>query len=310
MSFTASDVKELREITGVGMMDCKKALVEADGDMEKAIAILREKGLAAAQKKAGRIAAEGMAYAEVIDGVGVVLEVNAETDFVAKNDKFVEFVKNVAGIVVKENPADMDALMDKNYPGSDMTVTGKLQDLILVIGENMSVRRFERYEGGYSVPYVHANGRVGVLVNLETENIGDMDKVFELGRDLAMQVAAMRPTFLDIASVDPAELEKEKQIQMAKALEENRAKNLPEEKAQAIAENMVKGRINKFYEEICLMNQPFVKESKVTVEKHVANVAKELGGSIKVKKFTRFEKGEGIEKRQDDFACEIADMVK
>ena len=308
MSFTAKDVKELREATGVGMMDCKKALTETGGDMEKAVAYLRERGLAAAQKKAGRITAEGIAYAAVIDGVGVVVEVNAETDFVAKNDKFNEFVAGVAKAIAKNAPADIDALLESPY-SSNKTVAEEQQEMILVIGENISVRRFERYTEGFCVPYIHAGGKIGVIVNLEVDGISDMDAVTELGKDVAMQIAAMRPLYLDTASVNPDELEKEKEIQLNKAIEENKAKNLPEDKARQIAENMVKGRINKFYEDICLLNQPFVKENKLTVEKHIAAVAKSLGGTIKAKAFTRFEKGEGIEKKQDDFAAEVASMV-
>lgn len=309
MSFTAKDVKELREATGVGMMDCKGALTETGGDMEKAIAYLRERGLAAAQKKAGRITAEGVAYAAVIDDVGVVVEVNAETDFVAKNEKFNEFVAGVAQAVAKAGPADVDALMESPFPGTDKTVAEEQQEMILVIGENISVRRFERYTEGFSVPYIHAGGKIGVIINLEVDGISNMDAVTELGKDVAMQIAAMRPLYLDTASVDPEELEKEREIQLKKAIEENREKNLPEDKAHKIAENMVKGRINKFYEDICLLNQPFVKENKLTVEKHIAQVAKSLGGTIKAKAFTRFEKGEGIEKKQDDFAAEVASMV-
>jgi len=310
MAFTAQDVKELREVTGVGMMDCKKALTETDGDMEKAIAYLREQGLATAQKKAGRIAAEGVAYATVLDGVGVVVEVNAETDFVAKNEKFTDFVTGVAKAVAINNPKDVDALMAGKYPDSNKTVAEEQQEMILVIGENISVRRFERFSKGLSIPYVHAGGKIGVIVNLEVSGISDMAAVTELGKDLAMQIAAMRPLYLDQNSVDPAELEKEKEIQLNKAIEENKAKNLPEDKSRQIAESMVKGRINKFYEDICLMNQAFVKGDKITVEKHVQQVAKSLGGEIKINTFTRFEKGEGIEKKQDDFAAEVASMVK
>ena len=309
MAFTAQDVKELRELTGVGMMDCKKALTETDGDMQKAIDWLREKGLAAAQKKAGRIAAEGMAYAAVIDNVGVVVEVNAETDFVAQNEKFVDFVKGVAAATAKNAPADVDALMASDF-GSGKTVQDMQQEMILVIGENITIRRFVRYTTGINVPYVHAGGKIGVMVNMEVANITDMDTVTTLGKDIAMQIAAMRPLYLDPTSVDAGELEREKEIQLHKAIEENKAKNLPDDKARQIAENMVKGRINKFYEDICLLNQPFVKENKVTVEQHVKQVAKALGGTIIVKAFTRFEKGEGIEKKQENFAEEISKLVQ
>ena len=309
MSFTAQDVKELREVTGVGMMDCKRALTASDGDMEKAIAYLREQGLASAQKKAGRITAEGVAYAAVFDNIGVVVEVNSETDFVAKNDMFIDFVKGVAEAIATGAPSDVEALLAGKYPGIDKTIAEQQQEMILVIGENISVRRFVRYADGLSVPYIHAGGKIGVIVNLDVSGIADMDAVTELGKDIAMQIAAMRPLYLDVSSVDPAELAKEREIQYNKAFEESKAKNLPDDKASKIAENMVKGRINKFYEDICLLNQPYVKGDKITVEKHVQQMAKELGGQISIKAFTRFEKGEGIEKKEDDFAAEVASLV-
>ena len=309
MAFTANDVKVLRETTGVGMMDCKRALAETDGDMEKAIDYLREHGLAAAQKKAGRITAEGVAYATSLDGVGVVVEINSETDFVAKNEKFSDFVKAISEIVAKEAPADIDALMACKYPGGANTVTEQLQEMILVIGENISIRRFVRYADGMSIPYVHAGGKIGVIVNLDVSSITDMDAVTELGKDIAMQIAAMRPIYLNAEAVGASELDKEKEIQLNKAIEENKAKNLPDDKVRQVAEKMVQGRINKFYEEVCLLNQPYVKENKISVQQHVAQVAKTLGGTIKVNAFTRFEKGEGIEKKADDFANEVASMV-
>ena len=311
MAFTAKDVQQLREMTGVGMMDCKKALEASGGDMDKAVAFLREKGLAAAQKKAGRIAAEGIVAAVNMGNVAAVVEVNAETDFVAQNESFVSFANDVAKLVASENPADLEVLLGLGYPGSDMTVKEMQQEKILVIGENIQIRRFARYETGVTVPYVHMGGRIGVLVNMETAaEIASNDKVVELGKDLAMQIAAMRPTYLDSSQVDQAVAEAERQIQLAKAIEENKAKNLPDDKAQAIAENMVKGRMNKFFEEVCLLNQPFVKGDKITVEQHVKNLSKELGGEITVKAFTRFERGEGIEKQESNFADEIAKMVQ
>lgn len=312
MAISAKDVQKLREMTGVGMMDCKKALSESDGDIDKAVIYLREKGLAAAQKKAGRIAAEGIvATAVTPDGKAAIAEVNAETDFVAQNETFQAFAKDVAMLVANSNPADLNALMSMNYPGTDQTVEQVQQDKVLVIGENIKVRRFARYDSGVTIPYVHMGGRIGVLVNMEVSgNIKGNDAIEELGKDLAMQIAAMRPTFLDSTSVDQAVIDKEQEIQLSKAIEENKAKNLPDDKAQAIAENMVKGRMNKFFEEICLMNQPYVKENKLTVEKYVNSVAKELGGEITIKGFTRYEKGEGIEKKEENFADEIASLVK
>ena len=307
MAFTAKDVKELREMTGVGMMDCKKALTASDGDMDKAVEWLREKGLAASQKKAGRIAAEGMAYAAVINGVGVVVEVNAETDFVGKNEKFVDFVKGVAQVVAEKAPADLDALMACEYLDTGRTVTEQQQEMVLVIGENIKVRRFARYSEGLNVPYIHAGGKIGVLVNIETD-VADTAKVEELGKDIAMQIAAMNPQFLDKSDVDEETIEKERNILLIQAKTENEKAAKP--KPDAIIEKMVMGRIGKYYEENCLLQQNFVKGDKISVEKHIAEVAKELGGNITVKGFVRFEKGEGIEKKQEDFAAEIASMVK
>ncbi len=307
MAFTAKDVKELREMTGVGMMDCKKALTASDGDMDKAIEWLREKGLAASQKKAGRIAAEGMAYAAVINNVGVVVEVNAETDFVGKNEKFVDFVKGVAQTVADKAPADLDALMACEYLDTGRTVTEQQQEMVLVIGENIKVRRFAMYTDGLSVPYNHAGGKIGVLVNIDTD-IADTEKVVELGKDIAMQIAAMNPQFLDKSDVDAETIEKERNILLIQAKTENEQAAKP--KPDAIIEKMVEGRIGKYYEENCLLQQNFVKGDKISVGKHVAEVAKELGGKIVVKGYVRFEKGEGIEKKQEDFAAEIASMVK
>ena len=304
MAFTAQDVKALREMTGVGMMDCKKALQATDGDMDKAVDWLREKGLAAAQKKAGRIAAEGVAYADVFGGVGVVVEVNAETDFVAKNDKFLDFVKGVAAVVASEKPADLEALMAAPY-GDGKSVVEMQQEMVLVIGENINVRRFKFYDTGVNVPYIHAGGKIGVIVNMELEGI-EADAVVELGKDIAMQIAAMRPSFLDKSEVDSSTLDKEREILTAQAKQDPKNANKPDN----IIEKMVMGRIGKYYEENCLLQQAFVKENKVSVEKHVAEVAKQLGGKIVVKSFTRFEKGEGIEKKQDNFAEEVASMVK
>jgi len=311
MAFTAKDVQKLRETTGVGMMDCKKALTASDGDMDKAIMFLREKGLAAAQKKAGRIAAEGIVATAANGNSVAIVEVNAETDFVAQNENFQQFANDVAALVAETNPESLEVLMAAIYPGSDLTVTQMQQEKVLVIGENIQVRRFARYDTGLTVPYVHMAGRIGVLVNLEiSDSIKDAPQVLELGKDLAMQIAAMNPRFLDSSSVDPTVIKEEEAIQLTKAIEENKAKNLPDDKAQKVAESMVKGRMNKFFQDICLMNQPFVKESKMSVQQHVAAVAKEVGGELKVTGFTRFEKGEGIEKQESNFADEIADILK
>ena len=305
MAITAKDVQKLREMTGVGMMDCKKALTEAEGDFDKAIEWLREKGLAAQSKKAGKVAAEGVSYAIVADnGVGVVIEVNSQTDFVAKNEVFQDFVKTLAGIVANENPADVEALKACTYPGTDRTVADVTADKVLAIGENIQVRRFVRYAEGVNVPYIHMGGKIGVLVNLEVEGI-EADKVTELGKDIAMQIAAMNPAYLDKSDVDQTTLDKEKEILLIQAKEDPKNANKPEN----IIEKMVMGRIGKYYEENCLLQQAFVKENKVSVEKHIAEVAKQLGGKIAVKAFTRFQTGEGIEKAEEDFAAEVASMI-
>ena len=306
MAITAKDVQKLREMTGVGMMDCKKALTESEGDFDKAIEWLREKGLAAQTKKAGKIAAEGVSYAIVADnGVGVAIEVNSQTDFVAKNEVFQDFVKNLANVVATENPADVEALKNCTYPGTDRTVADVTADKVLAIGENIQIRRFVRYAEGVNVPYIHMGGKIGVLVNLAVEGI-EADKVTELGKDIAMQIAAMNPAFLDKSDVDQSTLDKEKEILLAQAQEDPKNANKPAN----IIEKMVMGRIGKYYEENCLLQQAFVKENKVSVEKHIAEVAKQLGGTITVKAFTRFETGEGIEKKEDDFAAEVASMIK
>ena len=304
MAFTATDVKNLREMTGVGMMDCKKALAASDGDMDKAVEWLREKGMAASVKKAGRVAAEGMAYAAVIDGVGVVVEVNAETDFVGKNEKFVDFVKGVAATVAKANPASLDALMECKYLDTDLTVTQQQQEMVLVIGENIKVRRFARYAEGVSVPYVHAGGKIGVLVNLETDL--SAEQVTEAGKDVAMQIAALNPRFWDKSQVTQEVLDEEKKVMMAQMENDPKMAGKPEQ----VREKIVMGKLNKFYAENCLLQQDFVKDGDVTVEKYLAAAAKSLGGSITFKDAVRFEKGEGIEKKQENFAEEIASMVK
>ena len=303
MAFTAKDVKELRERTGCGMMDCKKALTETDGDFDKAIEYLREKGLAAATKKAGRIAADGMVFSTVDreNKIGVVVEVNSETDFVAKNEMFREFVADVAAVVAKENPATVEELLTKAMPNGD-TVEAALQEKILVIGENLKIRRFVRYEGP-CVAYIHAGGTHGVLVNFEVSDEVFAKPEFEAyGKDIAMQIAAANPTYLVREDVPAEVLEKEKEILTQQAINEG--------KPAAIAEKMVAGRIAKYYKENCLVEQAFVKDDKQSITAYTNATAKELGGDIKIVAFTRFEKGEGIEKKVDDFAAEVAAMSK
>ena len=304
MAISAKDVMELRKQTDCGMMECKKALTQADGDFEKAIEILREQGLAAANKKAGRIAAEGMVYAVSFDNCAVVVEVNAETDFVAKNDKFVDFTKNLAKVVADENPADVEDLMACKM--GDGTVDDALKALILVIKENIKVRRFTRYEGVCSA-YVHGGGTHGILVNFETTNgIDAKDEFVAYGKDIAMQVAAANPGYVDEASVPAEVVAKEKEIMLAQMAQDPKNANKPEN----VKQKMIEGKIKKFFKENCLVDQEFVKDGDLSVAQYTAKVAKDLGGDIKIVKFTRFQKGEGLEKRADDFAAEVASMVK
>ncbi len=302
MAFTAQDVKLLREKTGCGMMDCKKALTESNGDMDAAIDYLREQGLAKQAKKAGRIAAEGVAFAETnADGtVGVVIEINAETDFVAKNADFKAFVKTCADTVMEKNPADVDALLSETVVGGTGTVAELLQEKVLTIGENIKIRRFSRFEGSV-VSYVHADGRIGVLVNFDTD-VSNKDGFSAYAKDIAMQVAAANPGFLNAESVPAEVLEHEKKILKEQVINEG--------KKPEIAEKIVMGKIGKFYKENCLVEQLFVKDNDLSVQKYTDKVAKELGGSIAIKEFVRFEKGEGLEKRADNFADEVASMVK
>ena len=306
MAITAKDVMELRKQTDCGMMECKKALTEADGNFEKAIEILRERGLATAAKKAGRIAAEGMVYADYCPEckVGVVIEVNAETDFVAKNDKFVDFVKKATKVIMEQNPADVETLM--NCKMGDETVDQALKELILVIKENIKVRRFVRYEGVCSA-YVHGGGTHGILVNFETTNgIEAKDEFVAYGKDIAMQVAAANPGYVDEASVPAEVVAKEKEIMLVQMAGDPKTANKPE----AVKQKMIEGKIKKFFKENCLVDQEFVKDGDLTVAQYTAKVAKDLGGDIKIVKFARFQKGEGLEKRADDFAAEVASMVK
>ncbi len=366
MAFTAKDVQALREKTGVGMMDCKKALTETDGDMDKAIEFLRKKGLAAAEKKASRIAAEGMVYPyyDADKNVGVVVEVNAETDFVAKNDKFTSFVKAVANTVVNDNPADLDALLACKLDSSERTVQENLQDNILSIGENQKVRRFERVEG-VCATYIHGGGSVGVLVNFDTNVAADNAEFVAMGKNIAMQIAAMNPEYLSKEDMSEAELENMKSITIDSSL--NKPDSLPKpilnklfetavndklfsdediaayeaeknnkflfnflskEAVATLAQlavagkeeymnnkifaGAVEGRIKKQLKEICLLDQAFVRSDLFdgTVGGYIADVAKKMGAEIKIKGFVRYGKGEGLEKREDNFADEIAKMVQ
>ncbi|MCC8356529.1 MAG: translation elongation factor Ts [Oscillospiraceae bacterium] len=301
---TAAMVNELRQSTGAGLMDCKKALVACEGDMDKAVDYLREKGLASAGKKASRVAAEGMAYAAVVDGVGVAVEVNCESDFVAGNDLFKSFVTDLATVIAKENPANLDALMAATWVDGKTTVADAKNELFLSVRENMQIRRFERVAEGVNVPYVHMNGKIGVLVTLDTTSTDPA--VIELGKDIAMQIAAMRPQFLDKSMVDEAFVAHEKEVRLAQAKQDPKNAKKPD----AIIEKIVMGGVEKMYKEICLLQQAFVKGEGEDVSAHVAAVAKEVGAPITVKSYVRFEKGEGIEKREDDLAAEVAKLTQ
>ena len=304
MAFTAQDVKKLREMTNVGMMDCKAALSATDGDMDKAVDWLREKGLAKAAKKADRIAAEGVAYAAVINGVGVVIEVNSETDFAAKTDAFLDLVKNLATVVATENPADVEALKACKYPNSNLTVTEIMQEKVMSIGENMQIRRFNRFADNTSVAYVHMGGTHGVLVNLAVE--GDID-VTEMGKNVAMQIAAMNPKYWDKAQVPQADVDKELAVQVA--LMDNDPKMAG--KPAAVKEKIAAGKMAAFYKESCLLQQEFVRSDlfKGDVAGYIADAAKKLGGKVTFVDAVHYIKGEGIEKKEENFADEVAAQI-
>ncbi len=306
MAVTAAMVKELRERTSAGMMDCKKALVESDGDMEKAIEWLREKGLSQAAKKASRIAAEGVVaqYVNEDASVGVIVEVNCETDFVAKTDNFLNFANSVAKHIAKANPADVDAMMAQKFVDDESkTISDMVSDATVAIGEKISIRRFERYETtGVISTYIHLGGKVGVIVEVAADEAGRTnEEVKTFAHDLALQIAAARPEAVRKEEVDVEKLNKEKEILRAQALNEG--------KPEKIVERMVEGRIEKYYKEVCLLEQQFVKDGEKTVKALMAEVAKAAGATLDVCKFARFERGEGIEKRKDDLAAEIAAMT-
>lgn len=298
----ASTVKELRERTGAGMMDCKKALVETNGDIEKAIEFLREKGLAAAAKKAGRIAAEGLigTYVSEDRKMGAIVEVNCETDFVAKNQEFIDFVNSMAKVVVENKLDSVEQLLETDYNG--MKVKEALSTLIAKIGENMAIRRFERFaeENGAIVSYIHGGGRIGTLVQLESSKVNDV--LVELGKDIAMQIAAMNPLYVKESDVPNDYIEKEREILKVQAINEG--------KKPEVVEKMIEGRLKKQLKEICLLDQLFVKDGERTVAKLLSDKSKEIGTEISVKRFVRFEKGEGIQKREDNFVEEVMNQMK
>ena len=310
MAVTAAMVKELREMTGAGMMDCKKALAATDGDMDKAVEFLREKGLAGAEKKAGRIAAEGIVATAMTEDEkkAVVVEVNAETDFVAKNAKFQAYVAQVAAQALTTTAADMDAFMEEKWAADEsLTVKEALSSQISIIGENMNIRRFKQVveENGVVVSYIHAGGRIGVLVDVETSIVNDAVK--EMGKNIAMQIAALNPKYTSRDEVSADFIEHEKSILMAQIQNDPKEASKPEK----VIQGMIQGRINKEMKEICLLDQTYVKaeDGKQSVAQYVAQVAKENGASITVKGFVRFETGEGLEKKEENFAEEVAKQM-
>ena len=303
MAFTAKDVQALREKTGCGMMDCKKALTETNGDMDAAIDFLREKGLASQAKKADRVAAEGTVCAIVKGNCGAVLEMNAETDFVAGGEPFKALANRITNIAIDQAPADLDALL--NCTENGQTVAEMVQELFLAIRENIKVRRFARFEGNL-VSYVHAGGKIGVMVKFDTDADAANDEFVAMGKNIAMQIAAMNPLYLDPASVPAEVLAKEKEILIAQMKEDPKMAGKPD----AVLAKIVEGKIGKYYKENCLVEQQYVIDGDLTVGKYVEQVAKQLGASIKINSFVRFEKGEGIQKKEDNFAAEIAEMIK
>ena len=310
MAITAAMVKELREMSGAGMMDCKKALTATDGDMDKAVEFLREKGLAGAEKKAGRIAAEGIVATAMTEDEkkAVVVEVNAETDFVAKNAKFQAYVAQVAAQALTTTAADMDAFMEEKWAADEtLTVKEALSSQISIIGENMNIRRFKQVveENGVVVSYIHAGGRIGVLVDVETSVVNDAVK--EMGKNIAMQIAALNPKYTSRDEVSADFIEHEKSILMAQIQNDPKEASKPEK----VIQGMIQGRINKEMKEICLLDQTYVKaeDGKQSVAQYVAQVAKENGANITVKGFVRFETGEGLEKKEENFAEEVAKQM-
>jgi len=306
---TAKQVQVLREMTNAGMMDCKRALVEAEGDYDKAVNILREKGLAAAAKKASRIAAEGLVYAGTYDDAkkAVIVEINSETDFVAKNEVFKTFVKDIADVIAKNSPADLDALMNCEF-AEGVLVSDALKDKIFKIGENLKIRRFEVYDGNYNAAYIHMGGKLGVIASFDVEGIAASETLDRVCKDACMQVAfglqlaAGRGLYATREEVPAEAVQKEHDFLVDQAMKEGKPQN--------IAEKMVAGRMNKFYQEVCVIDQAFIKDEDITLGKYLANMGKELGGKIVLKKFVAYEKGEGLEKKEDNFADEVAKMVQ
>ncbi|MGN0700884.1 MAG: translation elongation factor Ts [Oscillospiraceae bacterium] len=305
-NITAKEVAELREMTGCGMMDCKRALVQAEGNKDEAVKILREMGLAKSAKKAGRIAAEGVVKAKVEGNKGVIVEINCETDFCAKSDKFLALVETITDTIMANDVADVEALANVTAAGTDMKVADLMTEKIATIGENIKIRRFVKMEGTL-IPYVHDGGRIGTLVKIETDKPEDAE-VLECGKNVALQVTALNAQFVDQASIPADVLANEKEVQMSILKKENAESAKP--KPDNILEKMFDGRMRKYYEEVCLADQKYFKEDSLSISQYVASVAKAQGASIKVVSFVRYERGEGIEKKEDDFAAEVAAMAK
>lgn len=303
---TASDVKELRDMTGCGMMDCKRALVEANGDREQAVKILREKGLAKAAKKAGRIAAEGVVKAKTNGNIGVLVEINCETDFCAKSDKFLELVEAITDTILANDVADVEALANANVAGTSTTVSEYLTEKIATIGENIKIRRFTKMEGTL-VPYMHDGGRIGTMVKLVTDKADDA-AVLEAGKNVALQVTALNAQYVSQANIPAEVLASEKEVQLSLVKKENAESAKP--KPENVLEKIVEGRLRKYFEEVCLLDQKYFKDDTMSIAKYLESVAKAVGASIAVDSFVRYERGEGIEKKEDDFAAEVAAMAK
>ena len=303
---TASDVKELRDMTGCGMMDCKRALVEADGNRDEAVKILREKGLAKAAKKAGRIAAEGVVKTKVVNGKGVIVEINCETDFCAKSDKFLELVEIVTDTILANDVADVEALKGCTIVGGTQTISEFMTEKIATIGENMNIRRFTKLDGTL-IGYMHDGGRIGTIVKLDTDKPEDA-AVLECGKNVALQITALNAQYVDEAAVPADVLASEREVQTALVKEENSKAAKP--KPENILDKIVDGRMRKFFEEVCLADQKYFKDDTMSIAKYIESVAKSAGASIKVVSFVSYERGEGIEKKVENFADEVANMIK
>ena len=305
-NITAKDVAELREMTGCGMMDCKRALVEADGNRDEAVKILREKGLAKAAKKAGRIAAEGIVKAKVSGNTGVLVEINCESDFCAKTDKFLDLVETIADTILANDAADVEALKNCTVVGTTQTVADYMTDKIATIGENMNIRRFVKMDG-VLVPYMHDGGRIGTMVKLDTDK-ADNEEILACGKNVALQVTALNAQFVCQNCIPAEKLAEEKEVQTSLVKKENDESKKP--KPENVLDKIVEGRMRKYFEEVCLLDQKYFKDDTMNIAQYVESVAKATGASIAIDSFVRFERGEGIEKKADDFAAEVEAMAK